>query len=64
MWAKTPRLAASTTNSGIRGVQEHDDRAAGLVDDFFDQTERVGGAVAEPDERDVGLFAGGEGADF
>jgi hypothetical protein len=34
------------------------------VDDFADQLERMVGGEAEPDERDVGVFSCGDGADF
>ena len=38
----------------IARVQERDHRARGLVHDPLDQPERVIGALAEPDEGDVG----------
>ena len=63
MWAKTPRLDASLTKSGIGRVEQDDHRAGRLLDDLLDQAERVLGALPEPDERDVGSLPGGDGAD-
>ena len=42
---------------GVGRVEERDDRAGRLVDDLLDQLERVLGALAETDERDVGMLA-------
>jgi hypothetical protein len=44
----------------LLGCQQRDHRAARLVDDLLDQLERVLGALAEPDERDVGMFLAGQ----
>jgi len=41
-------------------VEDEDDRAGGVADDLLDQLERVLGALAEPDERDVGMFLAGQ----
>jgi len=41
-------------------VEDEDDRAGGVADDLLDQFERVLGALAEPDERDVGMFLAGQ----
>jgi hypothetical protein len=38
---------------GIGGVEEDDHRAGGLVHDLLDQTQRMAGALAQADERDV-----------
>ena len=48
---------------GIRVVQQDDDRAGGFADDLLDQFERVFLALSESDERDVGSFPRGHGAD-
>ena len=40
-------------------MDQRDHRAGGLADDLLDQAERVLGALAEPDERDVGPLPGG-----
>jgi len=44
-------------------VEEHDQRAGCLADDLVDQIERVLGALAETDERDVGPLARGDRSD-
>ena len=44
-------------------MDQDDHRAGGLLDDLLDQVERVLGALAEPDERDVGSLPGGHRAD-
>ena len=38
---------------GVLGVEHEDHRAGGVVDDLLDQLERVRGAFAEADQRDV-----------
>ena len=63
MWAKTPRLDASLTKSGSRRVDEGDHRAGGLPHDPLDQSERVIGALSEPDQRDVGSLPRGHRTD-
>jgi hypothetical protein len=50
------------TKPGSR-VEENDDSAGGPPDDLVDQVERVGGALAAPDEGDVRPLAGSDGAD-
>jgi hypothetical protein len=44
-------------------VQQGDHGAGGLAHDLVDQVERVLGVCSESDERDVGAFPGGHGAE-
>jgi hypothetical protein len=48
----------------VAEMKDRDDRTGGFADDLGDQLERVHRAFAEPDEGDVGLLSGGDGADF
>jgi hypothetical protein len=59
MWAKTPRLDASLTKSGSGAWSRTITGQAASLTIF----ERVRGGWPEPDERDVGSFAGGHGTD-
>ena len=58
-WANTPRLDASLTNP-VGAVQKGDHGTGSLANDRVDQIERVRGASAESNQRDVGSFAGGD----
>jgi hypothetical protein len=49
---------------GVVGIEERDHGAGRLADDLGDQLECVIGGEAEPDERNVGVFAGGDGGDL
>ena len=42
---------------------QDDHGTGGFLDDLLDQAERVVGAFPEPDQRDVGSLAGGDGSD-
>ena len=52
-----PRFDASLTKSGSGAWSNDDHGAGGLPDDLLDQAERVVGALAQSDERDVGSFS-------
>ena len=64
MYAKTPRLAASSDVGGVFGGQHRDHRAGRFVDDLPDQLEGMVGREAEPDQCHVGLLPCGHRADF
>ena len=49
---------------GVLGVEHEDHRAGGVVDDLLDQLERVRGAFAEADQRDVRVLAPRRLGDF
>ena len=49
---------------GIVGVQDRDHRAGRLAHDLGDQLERVHRALAEPDQRDVGMLPRGDRPDL
>ncbi len=59
-----PRFAASFTNSGSSRLEDRDHGAFRLLHDARDQVERVLGALAQADERDVGHRLGGGGRDL
>ena len=50
--------------AGVAVVEKGDHGAGGFVDDLADHLERVFGALAEGDKRDVGMFLAGGGADL